>query len=419
LNDMSKMAVGAQVHLARFYASRRQADSVLAAYRRIGHEIPAGKGDILGAGLSLALTYRSLGALDSTIAIYDRLLAQFYPPVDSLGRVNTDIIAIPIDKIKIERALQNKQKMEAFTRDALDYYGRLEREFPDDSELVRQSRINTSRIYTMTEKWDDAITALKQITDSTGQVDIAAEVLIANIYNGPKKDIKRAIEQYRKIIDRHPDSSIVGTTMLQLGMALCDEKQYDEGRTVLADLKQKFSASPRLSAKAQFYYAQSFEVQDRWDRALSEYQWLTENYPYSEDAFWAARRIPEHYLKEKNDKLADTWFERAVDFYTRAATVKKGEPIEIVADSYLAEIYRLTKQWDKAMETLDKIYSLAPRSRLGAKALYNAAAVAYNELDDSTKAQAYMDRLTREFGTTDSTQIYEEDKKEIDLESLE
>jgi tetratricopeptide (TPR) repeat protein len=419
MNQMGQMAIGAQMELAQYYTAQRQADSVIAAYRKIGTEIPAGKHDIAGATLALALIYRSLGAFDSTYALYDHLLEDYYPPVDSLGRVNTDITAIPVDKIKIARALGDQNRLDAFTQEALDYYRRLNQEYPDNTLITRRALVNMSRVYTMTEQWDEAIGQLQQIEDTTGQIDIAALVLTANIYNGPKKDVSRAIELYRQILEREPDSSIIGTTMLQLGTALCDQEQYDDGRKVLADLKQKYAPYPQLVSKAQFYYAQSFEVQNRWDRALSEFQWLMENHPYSEEAFWAARRIPEHFEKEDNQKLAETWYERAADFYMRAARIKQGQPTEVAAYTYLAELYRITEQWDKAMETLEKIHSIAPGSQLAARALYNAATVAANELGDSLMARDILNRLNREFGTADSTQIYEEEKTDIDLESLE
>ena len=279
--------------------------------------------------------------------------------------------------------------------------------------------VSASRIYTMTQQWDMAIGQLEQINDSTGQIDIAAEVLIANIYIGPKKDAVRAIELFRKILDRQPDSSIIGSTLLQLGIALCGQEEHDEGRRVLAELKRKFVAYPQLISKGQFYYAQSFQVQGRWDRALSEFQWLMENYPYTEESFWAARRVPEHFDREDNQKMAGTWYERAVTFYQKAADIKTGQPVEIAAYTYMSEIYRLTEQWEKALGTLEKIHALSPRSRLAAKALYNSAAVAYNELGDSLRAQDYLTRLSREFGTTDSTEIYEEEKTDLDLESLD
>ena len=419
LTEMNRMAVRTQLRLAQYYSGRREADSVIAAYRRIGTEIPADPTDVAGATLALALTFRALNAFDSTFALYDRILADFYPPVDKFGVVNADVVAIPIDKLKIAQAIEDKQRADRFAREALEYYDRLQRDFPDNGAVRRRAMVNASRIYTMTQQWDMAVGQLRQIKDSTGQIDIASEVLIANIYNGPKKDPDEAISLYRQIIDREPDSSIIGSSMLQLGMALCGQEAYDDGRQVLAELKRKFAAFPPLVSKAQFYYAQSFEVQGRWDRALSEYQWLMENYPYSEDAFWAARRIPEHFEADKNREMADLWYDRAVGFYQKAADVKKGQSIEIAAYTYMSEIYRLTKQWEKALEILDRIHALSPRTRLAAKALYNSAAVAYNELDDSLRAQEYLNRLTREFGTTDSTEIYEDEKTDLNLESLE
>jgi hypothetical protein len=55
---------------------------------------------------------------------------------------------------------------------------------------------------------------------------------------------------------------------------------------------------------------------------------------------------------------------------------------------------------------------------LGAKALYNAASLAYQDMGDSLLAQDYLDRLIEAFGTTDSSQIHEEEI-DLDIESIE
>jgi tetratricopeptide (TPR) repeat protein len=415
---MERMAVSAQAQLARFYASQRLPDSVLAAYRRIGREIPAGREDLSGATMALALTYRALYRLDSTLAIYNRLLADYYPPWDSLQRVNADIIAIPIDKIKIAQTQKDAAKTSRFVQEALDYYGRLKSSYPG-TPTARTAAIYAGRTYAMVEKWDQAIAELEQVKDSTGQTAIQAEVLIAAIYEGPKDDPRRAIELYRHILDRKPDSAIVGQTMLRLGGALCQIKEYDEGRQVLADAKKKFERYPQLVAPAQLRYAEAFEQQERWDRALSEYQWLMENYPYSEEAFRVALHIPEHFAAIKDQKMADLWFNRAIEFYQTAARNRQGQQLAIAAYTFLADTYRRTGRWPEAIETLDKIYALAPQSPLAARALYNAARVAYLELKDTALAQSYLDRLQTAFGTTDSARIPQDEKPKFNLESIE
>lgn len=415
---MEKIAVTTEAHLARFFAARKQPDSVIAAYRRIGGDIPAGREDFGGATLALALTYRALNNLDSTLAIYNRLLADYYPPWDSLERVNNDVIAVPIDKIKIGQALKDSIMTARFMREALAYYSRLKSDYPG-SVTARTASIYTGRTYAMMGQWDQAITELQNVTDSTGQMAVQAEVLIAGIYEGPKNDPRRAIALYRQILDRKPDSATVGRAMLRLGRALCEVKEFEEGRQILADAKKKFERYPNLVAPAQLQYAQAFEQQGRWDRAVSEYQWLMENYPYSEEAFRVALYVPEHFASIKDEKMADIWYNRAIEFYQSAARNRQGQPMAIAAYSFLADTYRRLGRWSDAIETLDKIPALAPKSALAARALYNAARVAYLELHDSTLAQTYINRLNSAFGTTDSAKIHQPENPEFNLESIE
>jgi len=418
--EINRLAISAQARLARLYAAQRNSDSVIAAYRRIGTDIPANKEDRAGAIMALALTYRALGQLDSCVALYDRLLAEYYPPVDSLGRVNTDLMSIPLDKIKIGQSTGESSEFYHYVMEAQQYYDKLRADYPE-GPLNRAAIIHTARVYALTHEWDKTLAELRNVKDSTGQIEVQALVLMANIYNGPKKDLKRGIDIYREVLERHPDSSIIGATMLRLGSALLAEKEYEECRQILADLKRRFGRIPSLVVKAQLLYAQAFEEQGRWDRALSEYQWLMENYPYTEEAFRAALHIPEHFAEAGDNKLAEIWFDRAIESYKRAAHNKQGQATELVAYTFLADAYRRTEKWNDALETLEKISIMAPGSSIGARSLYNAARVAYNELDDSARAQEYLDRLKSEFGTTDSTQINQDvgTQPTIDLESLQ
>lgn len=417
--EMARMAVSAEVGLAKIYTAKRNSDSVLMAYRRIGAEIPADKDELAAATMALALVYRALNQFDSTLTLYDRLLTSYYPPLDSLQRVNADLVAIPIDKIKILQSLPNKARLAAGERDAIAYYDRLKKDCPNNPLMMRAVRTNAGRIYAMTEEWDKAISELSLVTDSTGRMDIQAQVIIANIYEGPKKDPQRAISSFKEILERRPDSTVLGSTMLHLGMVLCSQKQYDEGRKYLTDLKEKFSRYQQLAAPAQLYFALSFEGDGHWDRALSELQWLLENYPYTEEAFKAALYIPQHFAKEHDQKMTALWYGRAEEFYLSAIKNKQGQPAAMAAYLFLANAYRNMKDYDKTLETLDKIYALAPKSQMGAKALYNAAGLALFDMKDSARAQGYLDRLNKEFGPVDTAAFRRAGKSDLNLESIQ
>jgi outer membrane protein assembly factor BamD (BamD/ComL family) len=77
------------------------------------------------------------------------------------------------------------------------------------------------------------------------------------------------------------------------------------------------------------------------------------------------------------------------------------------------------EDWNKVIDTYERIYSMVPKSRTGALALWNAARVAYNEIDDSMAAQAYIDRLRKEFGTADSSKIITEEPPDLNIEALQ
>ena len=65
-----------------------------------------------------------------------------------------------------------------------------------------------------------------------------------------------------------------------------------------------------------------------------------ENYPNTEEAFQTARHIPEYFTGIKDQKLADIWYGRAIDFYEGVIRNKQGQPEAVGACSYLADTYR-------------------------------------------------------------------------------
>lgn len=419
LRQMSRLALRSQFYIAKHYQAQKNYDSLITSLRQIGDEIPALPDDFVAAQMKIAITYKNLREFDSTLAIYQRILDNNFPPLDYQQQVNTNIMNIPLDRVKIAKSLKDDQRYDQYSFSALEYYGRLKSEFSENQELNRSAKIHLARLFSFSERWQDAIDQLYEIKDSTNQVDISAAVLIGNIFNGPINNLDSALEKYQYIIDRQPDSAIIGRILLDMGKIYCSKGDYVKGRRYLVDLKRKFQYNSRLMSQTQLVYAQSFHADRDWDRALLEFQWLLDNYPYTEPAFQAARYIPEYLMAEGDIELADIWYNRGIEFYQQAADNNQGQPIALAAYSYMADVYRHTDRAQEALESLEKIHSLAPKTLIAAKALYNAAGIAINTLGDSTLAQDYLDRLKKEYGTTDSTTINQDEKENINIESLQ
>ncbi len=418
-SQMSRIALASQLQLAYYYQSNKQIDSLITAFRRIGTEIPAGRDDIIAAKLGLASTFKSLRIFDSTMAIYDDIMKFYYPPIDYYNRINNDVMSIPVDNIRISRGFENAQRTDKFINDAIEYYQKIKIDFPQNDALVRSANVFLSRTYALTEQWDKTISQLNEIKDSTGQIDITAQILMANIYNGPINNSDKAVELYQSILDRRPDSIIMAQVVLDIGKVHCSQGNYREGRQYFIDLKNRYRQFPQILAHAQMIYAQSFHAEGDRERALSEFQWLMDNYPFTEDAYKAARYIPEYFMQDGDVELAQLWYDRAIEFYQKAADSKQRQQAGLIAYTYMADVYRHTENHQKALEILDKIYTLAPGTRYAARALYNSAGIALKNLNDTTRAQNYLDILNREFGTIDSTSLYNDENRDLLLKSLQ
>jgi tetratricopeptide (TPR) repeat protein len=177
----------------------------------------------------------------------------------------------------------------------------------------------------------------------------------------------------------------------------------DSLKTLLAknqlDLGNLFLSELNFPDSAYWYYKSN----------LTEYP----NTSYQATTLFA---LGSYYLTVENQKSADSLFNIIYDDYknesiVNAAAVKLNKPLidlnyDPAMDEYkLAEDYLLTGEYYAALNKLEEIPELYPKSPIAPKAIYTSGWIEENELNDPEQAAEYYDSLIARYPASEYVRV--------------
>ena len=377
-----------------YYGERKYDSSILVLNQLLTFTRLEGR-PLLTTRLNLARLLQSKGDWMEAMRIYQSVIDTFYPPVDNKNEIYAPVLNLPLEMVNVNRMLGDTVAAGIHAQSAMAYYQRLIREWPS-SALATAARSNLARLYTDLRDWDKAIENLNLMKDSTGQTDIQAALMVANITASGKRDYTRAILMYDNLMSLIKDSSLLPAIYVRKGIAYFNNKDYENCLATMRLIKDKFNRHFQSNPAPENYIALALAQQGKWQLAENELQWLIDNYSTSEEAFNGYLVISDHYMQTGDTARGNGWFRRGEDFYNRMIRQYSGSAIEASAISYKAEIARRQGKWDLAAKYLEEIFEKFPQSDIGRQGLLNAATVYREQLNNPVKADSLINRLKRE-----------------------
>jgi tetratricopeptide (TPR) repeat protein len=342
--------------------------------------------------LQLGRIEEQLGHAESAELSYMRLLESYYPPADRSLRPNTDVLELPVKMARMYEELEDTRKTKEMLDRAETYYKGIIEKFKFSPLGMTTTRF-LADTYIMRDKPNEAIGLLETVIDSTGTIIGSAQILIAGIYASDKADTSEAKRRYQTVIQSSEnDTALLGRAYMQLAGIEFASGNYDECRKLISTVKEKFKKFPAVQAKAQQIFAASFEQEDDFNRAYSEYQWLLTNYPDSREAIDTYRRLPGFLRTHGQATLADEWFQKAQTFLTAKRESSKGNQLGLASQAALVNLYVDAERWDETVSEMERLQTEYPRSVAGSQALARAGNVLRDKLGDRTKAKLYYER---------------------------
>jgi tetratricopeptide (TPR) repeat protein len=388
---INELAFRSVSRAGQIYFAREEYDSSVQLLSRLLERASLRRVQAMNVRVNLGEALQASGNWDSALAVYDRTVESFYPPVNAGGEVVLGVFNLPSRIHSTYRRVRDTAgAAERFNR-AEAYYLNLAAEYPE-SNLETAAHANLSRLYEDAGEYGKQVAELNYMVDSTGQVVMQARLKIADLYATRLNRRAEALTIYDDVMAglTGDDTLFAPAIMLKKALVHLAAKRYQTARQLLVDIEQNHRRFYAGYPTAQLAKAQTFDREGNWQRAEDEYRVLIENYEGSHQAMSTYLYLAEHYKKEGLTREADRWYEEADAAFTRQAVQSSGTQAEATALLYRAYLYRQKEEWQRAAEVLQSIYSKFPDAPAGIRAMVLAAEVHRDKLGQPSKADSLL-----------------------------
>ena len=392
-NRVSFLAGKSLIEIALMYDRQGKEEKTIEVLDGFAGKFPHNREHKALALLQLGRKYENAGEPDKAETAWMRLLDSFFPPADSELHPNTDVLELPVKLAKLYFDLEDEEKTEQLLDYAENYYMRIINQYKYSPLGFTTTRF-LADTYVMRNKPDEAISLLETVTDSTGRLVGTAEMIIADICLTNLGDTMQARQRYETVIGSDQDSLSHPRAYMQLAKIEFLHRNYTQCRKHIAALQNKFERYRPFQAQVQQLLANTFEKENDFNRAFSEYQWLLTNFPDSKEAIDTYRYLPGFLERNEQADLAAEWYGKAIDFLTDTRDNQKGTFLGLSAHGTLVNMHVDKENWVSAVAELERLQADYPRSAPGLYAVTKAGNIYRDKLKDPEKAaQSYERQL--------------------------
>jgi tetratricopeptide (TPR) repeat protein len=402
--ELAEVAFRAATRLSQYSFAEERFDNCVVILRTLLERTRLDGLAEITSYLNLGRAYQSDGQWDSALAVYGRSLESFYPPVDSRGEIIINLFNLPNHIYDVYLRVGDTTAAETQVGVAEAYYRKLIADNPGGS-LAGAGHLSLAGLYERMGRFEDAVNELSYLTDTTTGIATSAQLRIASLQASQLNRPELAIEQYDEILSRLTGRDTLRRPMVlyNKGLVHLYQEDYSAARQTLVDVKRRYPRFFNGTPTVQFAIARTFELQENWDRAETEYKYLINNFPASEQSLSTYLYLIDQYSQQGRMVEAERMEERAEAEYDELATTRPGTIAEAAALSYKAELYRRRGEWQVAVDLLTGVFREFPTTEIGFRDMVTAALICRDDMNDQATADILIQELKRRLTTIDES----------------
>lgn len=181
-----------------------------------------------------------------------------------------------------------------------------------------------------------------------------ASELAANPDVAPPLQLVLVERELKLLMSKYPNANITKFGHMGLLELYINNKRYDEAMDLAEVIKGKYSSDVGTLSTAQFAKGLIYEKQDKWDKALAEYNILKEKYPTTQLGIQSPLYIWKYYETKGLDSQAKDAYQNAIAFYTKMGKEYSSKMAGYTASILLIQTYLDIKDYESAGKTLEK-----------------------------------------------------------------
>ncbi len=366
------------------------------------------------AQFSIARTFEGSERIDEAIGAFQQLV-QDYPPVLSdtlLPNLNILNTPIYIARLYIQGG-QTYSANEQYEK-ARRYYEEVIRRWPN-SQIAMAAQTQTSMSYGDQNRWDESVSVLQEIVRSYPDNPELVNILytLGTIYQRQLKEPYRAYDIYQQIIRKYPQTKELGTVYLALGGIDFSQEKYQDAREDFRYVLDHYRNDNNSCIQAQLAIAKSYELENNWNKALNEYQWLMENYPQTLQSMEIPLYIADYYNNKQDNNLAKSSYENAIQKYRDITNTYPNTRLATIAYDYMATCFLRLEKWGEAGEILQSMLSSELPAVVQINTYLKLGSIYDTKLNEAEKAVKVYSDLLQKYPQIPMAQSIQERTKQL------
>jgi len=142
-----------------------------------------------------------------------------------------------------------------------------------------------------------------------------AEAIYKNPKGTPSFQLEKAQDAYRAIIKKYPDSTFAIQSKFSIGHLYLVKGEFQKARDEYKKLTLDCGKKGNICAEGYFAIGNSYELEGKWDEALSNYRLIMRAYPFSAKSLDLPIYIIRHYRRANDQKSLAAFTDEAVSYY--------------------------------------------------------------------------------------------------------
>jgi len=224
-----------------------------------------------------------------------------------------------------------------------------------------------------------------------------AQIVFKNPDATPPNELQRVVGLLEGFSKKYTDNPMAVDAQFNIARLYLVKKEYSNARARLAKTLTAYSKFENIASEAVFLSGNSYEMEDKWDSALEQYQKIYREYPTTLRGLDIPIYIIQHYkIKFQPDKMIDA-AHQAITHYNALADKYFGSPLAYRALVLAADCYAVPKEWENAVLAHKKIIEAYKDKTDVSGAFMSIAYIYKNELKDDAKAKETLEQFIKEF----------------------
>ena len=248
------------------------------------------------------------------------------------------------------------------------------------------------------------------------------ERILRRIDSTTSEEFEELIVDLRKLVIGYPSWSNSAFAQLRIANLYNIQGKYDKALSEYKKVIENFPTSTAASAQALFAIATIYQRRDDEQTANKYFNRVQKEYPDTLVALNIPLYLARYYKSKGRIEKSNLAYDEAIQKYKAIIDEVPDEKEAILALDYLTRCYDDREKWDEAIVSLRSIIDRHPKSVSAQKALLIIAGIYEIKLKSKEKAKAVYQEIIDKFPNTPLqkalTDYFDKNKKE-DVENIE